>query len=233
MVGASGDRLRVSDGRQPGSAGHDALFPVLGPGQPVSAAALRPSVHDPLNQRRVRRGAYCRKESRSAESASLEEAFDVLRELGEVVESGVQQLMNAREVDTEISMDKHVTESGHAAEPTRELCRQNAQLAEHVDGTRVVGGIAARAGGQMSRDVESVLRTELESSLHSPQRIGVGAQARKGPAGVAAQSLDGFIKGEQMTPDNGGVGLPGAHRPNRAASMRARCAASILASCGA
>ena len=48
----------------------------------------------------------------------------------------------------------------------------------------------------MSRDVERVLRTELESSLHSPPRIGIRAQARERPAGVAAQSLDGFIKGE-------------------------------------
>jgi len=117
-------------------------------------------------------------------------------ELGKIVESGVQQLMDARDVDTEITVDQNVTEASDAAKPTRELHRQNSELAENVDGARVVGGITARAGGQMSRDVERVLRTELESSLHSPQRIGIRAQAREGPAGVAAQSLDGFIKGE-------------------------------------
>jgi hypothetical protein len=56
LVGAPRDRLRVSHRPQPRGSGHDALFSVLGSGQPVSAAALRASVHDPLNQRRVCRG---------------------------------------------------------------------------------------------------------------------------------------------------------------------------------
>lgn len=107
-------------------------------------------------------------------------------ELDKIVESGVQQFVDARDVDTEIAVDQNVTEAGDAAKPTRELRRQNFQLAEHIDGARVVGGITARAGRQMSCDVERVLRTELESSLHSPQRIGIGAQARERPAGVAA-----------------------------------------------
>jgi len=46
-------------------------------------------------------------------------------ELGKIVESGVQQLMDARDVDTEITVDQSVTEAGDAAKPTRELHRQN------------------------------------------------------------------------------------------------------------
>ena len=85
----------------------------------------------------------------------------------------------------------------------------------------------------MGRDVEGVLRAQLESPLDGPLRVGVGGERRERPAGVMLQPLNGPVEGEQMAPDDGGVGLAGAHRPNRAASIRARCAASILASCGA
>jgi len=152
--------------------------------------------------------------------------------LGEVVESGAQELMHPRDVDAQIAVDQHVAKSGDAPKPARKFRRQHAELAERIHGARIVRGIAPRARRQMSRDVESVLRAELESTFDGPEQVGVGAQARERPAGVAPESLDGFIEGQQMAPDDRGIGLPGGHRPNRAASIRALCAASIFASWG-
>ena len=53
-------------------------------------------------------------------------------------------------------------------------------------------------------------------------------------AGITRATPDpenGLIERDQMPSDDGGVALSGAHRPKRPLSTRARCAASILASC--
>ncbi len=158
----------------------------------------------------------------------IEEAFDVPGELDEVVEAGVQQRVNAIEVDAEIAVDEHIAEAGDATEPAGKLGRQDAQLTEDIDGAGVVGGVAPGTGGQMRGDVEGVLRGQLEPTLHGP--LGVGVERREWLAGVAPQPLDGLVEGQQVTADDGVVGLAGPHRPKRPASMRAAWAASILAS---
>ena len=54
----------------------------------------------------------------------------------------------------------------------------------------------------------------------------------RAPAGLASEPLHSLVQGEEMTADDGTVGLARTLRPKRAAAIRATCAASILASCG-
>jgi hypothetical protein len=91
-----------------------------------------------------------------------------------------------------------------------------------------VGGVASGTDGQVRGDVEGVLRAQLEPALHGPPGVGVERSERL--AGVAPQLLDRRVEGQQVTADDGGVELAGAHRPKRPASMRAAWAVSILAS---
>jgi hypothetical protein len=65
---------------------------------------------------------------------------------------------------------EHVAKAGDAAKAAGEVGRQVAQLAEHVDGGGVVGGVTAGAGGQMRGDVERVLGAELVVARRSRER---------------------------------------------------------------
>ncbi len=170
--------------------------------------------------------------ARGSGAGTLQVGVDVPGELDEVVEPGVQQLVHAPEIGAEVPVDEDVPEPGNAAEPPAERGRKDAELAQDVDGADIVGRVASRTRSQMRGDVQGVLRAQLEAPLDGPLRVGVAEERREGPARVAPQPLDGRVKGEQVAPDDGGVGLTGAHRPKRPAAIRARCAASSLASCG-
>ena len=82
----------------------------------------------------------------------------------------------------------------------------------------------------MRRDIEHVLRAKLQATLDGPLLVGIGAERRERPTGVATQSLHRGVEREKVTSDDGGVGSTRTHLPKRAAAIRVRCADSILAS---
>lgn len=151
-------------------------------------------------------------------------------ELDEIVKPGVQDGMNARELDAQVAVNEDVPETRHRAEPTGELEGEDPEVPQHVDGGRVLGCFAPGARRQMGGDVQGVLRAQLQPTLHRPLGITVGRERVQRPARVAAEALDGCVEREQVTSDNRGVGLAWTQRPKRPASIRARCAVSIFAS---
>lgn len=84
----------------------------------------------------------------------------------------------------------------------------------------------------MRRDVERVLRAELEPAFNDPLFIAVAGEFGEWPARMSPQSLHGRVEREQVTPHDRGIDLSRGHRPNCPVAIRARCAASILTSCG-
>jgi hypothetical protein len=72
----------------------------------------------------------------------------VARELDEVVESRIEQLKNARDVDAEIPVDQDVAKAGDAPEAPRKRRGQDREVAQDVDGGGVIRGIAAGARRQ-------------------------------------------------------------------------------------
>lgn len=80
------------------------------------------------------------------------------REFLEILEPFGEETRHERDIDLEIAMHEHVTETGDGAEPRRETGRQRARLGEALDGGPVVVRRAAGRRFDMAGDVEGVLR---------------------------------------------------------------------------
>ncbi len=74
---------------------------------------------------------------------------NVRREFGEVLQPFVEKLVQAEQVRFEIAMNQEISESGHGAEASGESGIENAHGDQSVDGGRVVGRVAARAGREV------------------------------------------------------------------------------------
>ena len=81
--------------------------------------------------------------------------------------------MQEFDIDIEVSVDDYVAKSGHAAKLRDELARENSEPPELVDRACVVRYVSAQAGGDVNRDVERVLCTQMQASLDHPAFVGV------------------------------------------------------------
>ena len=79
-----------------------------------------------------------------------------MREVGKVVKPGIQEPVHPWKVHPKVPVDEHVAKTGDAPEPENELRGQDAELAEDVDGARVIRSIASRACRQVRGDVERI-----------------------------------------------------------------------------
>jgi hypothetical protein len=104
---------------------------------------------------------------RRRRSSLAKRLLDEPGELHEVFESRVQQLVQSGDVHAEVSVHQHVAEAGDPAEASHEFGGKDAEVAEDVNGARVVGCIPPCARREMSRDVEGVLTAEV---LVEPKR---------------------------------------------------------------
>lgn len=157
---------------------------------------------------------------------------DMPRELDEVIEVLVQDAMQPRHVHVEIAVHEHVPEARHRSEPIREFARQDSEGTEPIDGRSVIRSVAAGAGHEMGRHVESILGAELEAALHGPERIQIVPQSREGTARVPPQLPQRGVQDRQVTAHGFRVGATGAQRPNSPRARRASCTARIFASWG-
>ena len=104
----------------------------------------------------------------------MEIVLDKPRKLGEVVKSRVQDYVHPWKVHAQVSVHEHVPKAGDAPKPEGELSGQDTQLAQNVDGARIVGSVTSPARRQMRRDVERILGAQLETPLHRPALVSVG-----------------------------------------------------------
>ena len=82
----------------------------------------------------------------------------------------------------------------------------------------------------MARDVERILRAELETTLDGPPAIGVAVERTRRCTGVAAQGRDRVPQRDKVPIHYAPVGATGVHGlPLPAANRRA---ASIFSICG-
>ena len=107
-------------------------------------------------------------------------------ELLEVVERLAKQSGGEIEVDLEIAVHEHVAEAGDSAETLTEARRQHVGFDEAVDGRAVGRRVEALSRGDMTRDVEGILRAEMQTALNGPVPVGIGAERRWRYAGVPA-----------------------------------------------
>jgi len=108
------------------------------------------------------------------------------REFFEVFEMPVYRIRNDFEIDIQIAVDQDAPESGYRAETCAELRGQHLGLYETVDCRGIVGGVEPERRGQVSGDVERILRTELESAFDAPPPLRIGMQRLRGNSGMPA-----------------------------------------------
>jgi len=137
--------------------------------------------------------------------------------------------MQADDVDVEVAVNEDVAESGDLFEPAGKFGGEDSDLHETLDAGRIIGDIAAGSHREMSGDVESVLRAELQPTLDSPSFFVIRPEQLDRLSLVCAQRLESLIKRKQMAPDDH---LIEAHRPKSPASIRAAWTESILRKCG-
>ena len=152
------------------------------------------------------------------------------REFFEIFQMSVDRIRNDFEIDIQIAVDQDVPESGYRAETCAELRGQHFCFHETVDCRGIVGGVEPEGRGQVSGDVEGILRTELESAFDAPPPLWIGIQRLRGNTGMPVQDRESRAERRKMTAHDRGIGLARTH--GRLCFAAQRRAASIFASCG-
>ena len=152
------------------------------------------------------------------------------REFFEIFQMPADRIRNDFEIDIEIAVDQDVPESGYRAKTCAELRGQHFCFYETVDCRGIVGGVEPEGRGQVSGDVEGILRTELESAFDAPPPLRIGIQRLRGNTGMPVQNRESRAECRQVTAHDRRIGAAGAH-VRRCLAARRR-AASIFASWG-
>jgi hypothetical protein len=156
----------------------------------------------------------------------------VAGESHQVVQARLQQLMDDRQVELQISVDDVVAKAGNAAKALSEVLGQDPEITQRVDGCGVVADVASRCGREVRRDVQCVLRAELKTAFHGPPAIVIASEFVSRPSLMAAQLLQRLVERQEVTADDRRIGLSGCHRPKVPPASLAASAASTRRSCG-
>ena len=154
------------------------------------------------------------------------------REFRKVVQSLVEHAVDDLEVDIQVTVNDHVSETSHPAKAVCETGGQDVHLDQVVDGGGVIRNVSTGARGKVGRNVEHVLGTQLGTPFDGPSFIAVGPQCVDWATLMVCERLQGVVEGEQVAADDRHIELTGAQRPTLPRSTRALWAASIFRSCG-
>ena len=154
----------------------------------------------------------------------------MMSEYLEIVEMVGDHGGNAVEVNIEVTVHEYVSETRDAAKSRGEFRRQHVGLDQAVDRRAVGRRVEAGGRAEVARDVEGVLRTELETALDDPAAVGVGTKGLRRYARMPPQSGERLAQRYQVAVHDAVVYAAGSH--DRSLPSAYRRAASILSSCG-
>lgn len=129
----------------------------------------------------------------------------------EVAELVVEERMEDIEVDVQVAVHQHVSESRDTPKFPYELVGQHTEASELVDRARVVRNIAAPAGGDVGCDVERILGAQLEPAFYQPTLLGVSVELFEGYAAASREHLERLSKRGQVPADDLNVDFTGTH----------------------
>ena len=111
------------------------------------------------------------------------ELFEVIQLLGE-------NLGDQVEVDIQVSVHKHVSETSNPSETIPETRRQDIRLDQTVNGRTVCHRVETQRRSEMSGDIEGGLCRELKTMFYSPAAVDIGAEFLRRTSGVPTQDGD-------------------------------------------
>ncbi len=120
----------------------------------------------------------------------------------ELAEPFVQKGVQKTEVDLQVAVNQHVSETGDITKFTCKTLIEHTEASELVDGTVVVRYVATPTGSDVGRNVERVLGTELETAFHNPQQFRVGVELLEGNTLTSGEDLERLSQRGQVPADD-------------------------------
>ena len=154
-------------------------------------------------------------------------------ELFEVIQSFGENLGDQVEVNIQVAVHKHVSETRNPSETIPEIRGQDLRFYQTVNGRTVCHRVETQSRSQMSGDIEGGLCGELKTVFYGPTVVDIGAELLRRTAGVPTQDADRSAQRNETPLHSTAVRTARSHRRSSvAASAACRRARSILSSWG-
>ena len=103
--------------------------------------------------------------ARASDPRSGHNGADARREFAEVIQPLVERLVQTGQVQLQVAVNQDVTKAGDRAKAVGESRIENAHRHERIDGRGVVSQVVAGACREVGRDVDAILRADLQFAL--------------------------------------------------------------------